>query len=88
MACVLLDAVLTQVLSTLTPMRRHIDWVGWVGGSYVGVDEWLHSWRQGALVRNEIFQAYCHFYSGKNYIHNTLPIINPAPAAPGPIDIG
>ena len=46
MACVLLDAVLTQVLSTLTPIRRHIDWVGWVGGSYVGVDEWLVGGRE------------------------------------------
>ena len=46
MACVLLDAVLTQVLSTLTPVRRHIDWVGWVGGSYVGVDEWLVGGRE------------------------------------------
>ena len=32
--------------STLTPMRRHIGWVGWVGGSYVGVDEWLVGGRE------------------------------------------
>ena len=50
MACVLLDAVLTQVLSTLSPMRNHIDWVVWVGGSYVGVDEWLYIYRRASYL--------------------------------------